>query len=191
MDTMPPDYNIRTEAGGTVAYDARGNAHLGREQYWVYGAANPVTVYFAHDGRYPGGRNTFFYKHFLLPSKSGKTFQEKMQNRLVHRQLSDGAKRTATARGMTWRDKYGGDQPAENTVLDLGQLAPSLVMAAFAAAFTSAGAWGNNKVKNISVDFALPCIRNTVGAGGPHNGWVVTTRKISATTYDVTHFHSL
>ena len=70
--------------------DAHG--HLGHQQVWTsVMPAGTVHLYFAHRGITLGGHNiqdtnNFFYKHFLLPSKSGKTVQQKAENRVDKRQ---------------------------------------------------------------------------------------------------------
>jgi hypothetical protein len=76
----------------TTAIDRDAHGHLRHVQVWTsIQPAGTVYLYFAHAaGIALGGQaipdtNNFFFKHFLLPSKSGKTMQQKAESRVDHR----------------------------------------------------------------------------------------------------------
>jgi hypothetical protein len=103
-----------------MAYDIRrdANKHLTADQFWIFDSGiggQQAVLYFAHESKLLQGnhvpidgivpKTNFFFKHFLLPSKSGKTVEGKARAKFEHRQAGRETYRkfnTAKAAGKEW-----------------------------------------------------------------------------------------
>lgn len=178
---------IWTSVGPQNYLAARRKGHLTPNQSWV---RDGKTYWFAHTvDRAAGLRQTnrFFFKHFLLPSKSGTALKDKLENRLRKRYLPiDMKKEPREGGGMTAFQKYGaGEDMDDNTAVNFDLISPYDALTAFVNAIGAEAGWNNGKSRDVLIVFPKACISDETGVDTDR--FTVSIRKINANVFDIYH----
>lgn len=166
-------------------FDAMDRGHVTDRQWWIYEVgAKRFYYHMAFPAGALGGlngyanahakakeKNNFFFKHILLPSKSGRTQQEKAYIRQDRREDATKRPQNRGPGAMSMKAKFGKvhKDETENTVLNLSDIVAPLALARFHHCIANHANWGPKWHAIIPVDFQSQCVRSTDDWANPTN----------------------